>query len=122
LPEDESDTYDPVAEADRTDREVDVQTVLAFLAWLPSFSIPHVAFSYTEYAASSLIVEFTNLLATITWSPRFHWGMSGFHIERCGIHKNHTYPEALWYAIRMPGTVAWMQKSGSIPPTSLWES
>ncbi|MCJ1478742.1 hypothetical protein MMC13_007426 [Lambiella insularis] len=34
LPEDEDDKHDPVAEADRVDREVDVPTVRAFLGWL----------------------------------------------------------------------------------------
>jgi hypothetical protein len=34
LPEHENDRYDPVAEAERIDLEVDVQTVRAFLGWL----------------------------------------------------------------------------------------
>lgn len=34
MPEHENDRYDPVAEAERIDLEVDVQTVRAFLGWL----------------------------------------------------------------------------------------
>lgn len=34
LPEDTDDKHDPVVEADRVDREVDVSTVRAFLGWL----------------------------------------------------------------------------------------